>query len=195
MRHNTGLSSISTAYKDRQLEQYKSESRERVSNAEAAAKKAQESAALADERSKVLALEADKARLETERIKAQLAWRSLPPDIGKQLKTALSQHAGKANIQHVANDPEALYLAIQIANIFGEAKWEIQMLAVTMSGSLPFGIFIPESQSPDLPIIRASFTSAHIPFSQNQLPASGMGFGGSIPDAPIVFVGSKPPVR
>jgi hypothetical protein len=118
------LSAISSANKDLQLERYKVEAAERVSKAEAVAKKAQEASSLADERSKGLALEAESAKLETERLKAQMAWRTIPHDISAKLKEILSMTPAKVNIQHVANDPEALYLAIQIANIFGEAKWE-----------------------------------------------------------------------
>lgn len=187
------LSAISSENKDRQLERYKSEASERVSKAEAAAKKAQEASSLADERSKVLVLEAQNAKLETERLKAQLAWRSIPPAEAAQLKDALSKTPSKINIQHVAGDPEALYLAIQIANIFGEAKWEVQMLAVTMAGSLVFGIFIPSNATNDPTPIRSAFELAHIGFSKGPLPPPGMGFGGSIPDAPIIFVGSKKP--
>ena len=143
------LSAISSANKDRQLDRYKVEAAERISSAEAIAKKAQEASSLADERSKGLALEAENAKLETERLKAQMAWRTIPHDISAKLKEILSTTPAKVNIQHVANDPEALYLAIQIANIFGEAKWEVQMLAVTMAGSLVFGIFVPDNQSPE----------------------------------------------
>lgn len=187
------LSAISSANKDRQLDRYKVEAAERISSAEAIAKKAQEASSLADERSKGLALEAENAKLETERLKAQMAWRTIPHDISAKLKEILSTTPAKVNIQHVANDPEALYLAIQIANIFGEAKWEVQMLAVTMAGSLVFGIFVPDNQSPETSLIYSGFSQVQIDFSQDPLPPAGMGFGGSIPNAPIVFIGSKKP--
>jgi hypothetical protein len=137
--------------------------------------------------------ETAQARLEQERLKAQLAWRALTPEISAQLGTFLSQHPpGKINVQHVANDPEALYLAIQFANAFAAAKWEIQMLAVTMAGAVVFGVWVPDSPSADTATVRAALETIHVGFSTNVLPPGGMAFGGTIADAPILFIGSKP---
>jgi hypothetical protein len=98
------------------------DARERVSQAEAVGRQAQEASSLANERAKALELEAENAKLETEQLKAKLAWRILTPPQHQALFASLSQHTGAATIAHVANDPESLYLAIQIANIFSEAK-------------------------------------------------------------------------
>ena len=44
----------------------------------------------------------------------------LPQNLENSLKNTLSKHVGKINIQHVANDTEAQYFAIQLAK-FSEA--------------------------------------------------------------------------
>jgi cell division protein FtsL len=136
--------------------------------------------------------QAAQARLEQERLKAELAWRTLSPQVVAQLEQILSKHPGKINVQHVANDTEALYLAIQLANIFGKAKWEVQMLSVTMGGALVFGLWSPNAPSSDTAIVRDALRAVNIGFSTDTLPPQGMAFGGTIPDAPILFVGSKP---
>jgi len=135
--------------------------------------------------------EALQARIEQERLKAQFAWRVLPNEISADLERHLSQHPGKINVQYVANDPEALYFAIQFANIFVNAKWEVQMLAMQIAGTAIFGIWIPDSPSPDTAIARDAFGAARIGFSSDVLPRGGIGFGGAIENAAILFVGSK----
>jgi hypothetical protein len=136
--------------------------------------------------------DAAQARLEQERLRAQLAWRTISPEATTRLQTILAKNPGKINVQHVANDPEALYLAIQIANIFGQAKWQVQMLAMTMAGTVVFGLWIPESEASDLTNVRDAFRAVRTSFSTDKLPPAGISFGGAFPDAPIVFVGSKP---
>jgi hypothetical protein len=150
-------------------------------------------AAKANERAATLENEAAQARLEQEKLKAQLAWRVLPPAAVTAIEQRLSQAPSAINVEHVANDPEALYLAIQIANIFERAKWQIAMNAVTMAGTVVFGIWIPNSQSPTTAVIQGAFTAAGVGFSTGNLPPAGMGFGGNIPGAPKLFIGSKRP--
>jgi hypothetical protein len=150
--------------------------------------------AQANERAAELANEAAQARAEQERLKAQLAWRTLSPQVLSQLEEPLSRHPGKINVQHVANDPESLYLAIQFANLFGKANWQVQMLSVTMMGAAVFGLFLPDSTSADTAVIRGIFQTAHVDFATGALPQATMAMGGTIQDAPILFVGSKRPL-
>lgn len=150
-------------------------------------------AAQASEKAARLENDAAQARAEQERLKAQLAWRAIAPESASKLKSILSGHPGGINVQHIANDPEALYLAIQIANIFGNAKWQVGMLSVTMGGVVIFGTFIPDTQSPDTAFVRAAFRGADLGFTTDPLPQrQTMAVGGTVKDAPIIFIGSKP---
>jgi hypothetical protein len=148
--------------------------------------------AAARERAAALENEAAQARAEQERLKGQLAWRVLSPEIVAKLEKSLAEHPASINIQHVANDTEALYLAIQIANIFAKANWQVGMMSATMAGTVVFGIWIPEPSTAGVEAVRKAFRDATIGFATDALPSAGMGFGNSIPDAPILFVGSKP---
>jgi hypothetical protein len=188
------LSAISSENKDRQLERYKMDAHERVSQAEAVARQAQEASSLANERAKALELETEKAKLETERLKAKLAWRILTQPQHQMLLASLSQHTGAATIAHVANDPESLYLAIQIANIFSEANWTIGFQSLTLSGAISFGISVPNSKSEDALLIESALQSASIPFGKNIIPPTVMmtGSGGISEDSAVLFVGTKP---
>jgi hypothetical protein len=167
-------------------------------NAAAAAERAtvlETEAAQAKERGAALENEAAQARLEQEQLKAHLAWRAILPVEAAKLEKALSDHPGKINLQWTANDTEAQYLAIQIENIFAKAHWQTQILAISLTGAVAFGIRIPDSSSPDTEIVRDAFRSAAIPFTTTPPPPMQVGtmaFGGTMKDAPLVFVGTKP---
>ncbi len=98
------------------------------------------------------------------------------------------------NIQYVANDPEAMYLAIQLSNIFGKAGWQVGLSSITLNGILIFGLWVPDNNSSFVPIIRSALQKVNIRFSSGQEPmrAVMMSSGNSIKDAPILFIGSKP---
>lgn len=136
--------------------------------------------------------EAANARLETERLKAQLAWRSLPPDMAKTLSERLSEHPGKVTVQYGSNDPESQYFAIYLANIFQAANWQVAMLSVTFANVLATGLIIPNGASTDIDAMRIAFRVAGIPFSSVPVPSSAIATGNMIQGSAILFVGSKP---
>jgi hypothetical protein len=160
-----------SAEKDRELTRFRAESQERTAQLEN---------------------ETAQAKLEQERLKAQLAWRTLSPEVRDLLTKALSAHPSRMNIEYVANDTEVQYLAIQIANAFTDAKWQIAMKQVTHAGTVVFGLWIPESPYEGTAEARAAFRAAGIPFSTDTPPPAGMGFGGVVENAGSILVGSKP---
>jgi hypothetical protein len=167
---------------------------ERISENERVAAGAMKDAAHANERAAGLEKEAANARLETERLKAQFAWRAFSPEQAKALEQDLAAHPGIVNVMYVSGDPEANNLAIQIGNIFSAAKWQVGMLGSTFNGAAIFGLWVPDTPAKDTSAIRSAFTAHEIGYSTAALPSSGMmGFGGTIPNAATVFVGSKKP--
>src|SRR5262245_12164319 len=57
--------------------------------------------------------ETEKAKLEQERIKEALAWRTLTPEMTAILTESLGKNPSNVNIRYTDGDPEALFLAIQ----------------------------------------------------------------------------------
>lgn len=147
------------------------------------------------ERTAGLEAEAANARLETERLKAQFAWRTISPEATKALEVELAAHPGAVNVEYVAGDPEANNLAIQIANIFGTAKWQVGMMGQTFAGTAIFGLWVPDPPAKDTNVIRAAFTKYGLGFSPAAMPGTGslMGYGGSVPGGATIFIGSKKP--
>ena len=144
-----------------------SDADQRIAEAAARGNEAQvEAECHAHERAAILEKEAADAKLEQEKLKAQLAWRELLPETLDNLQRHLSVRTGSVIIKHVANDPEALSLSIQLANIFIAAQWQlIGTASVTYADTLVTGLFIPNENGPDENFVREAFTAAGISFS------------------------------
>lgn len=166
----------------------------RKDTAEARAELGKANADIARANARAAALENDaaQARLEQERLKAQLAWRTIAPVPAGNLTALLALKAAQVNIQYPSGDTEAEYLAIQFANLFEKAGWQVAMFSATIHGAVIWGLFIPDPAYDATPTIREAFTAVGIGFSTDALPPAGMGFGNSFPNAPILFVGTKP---
>jgi hypothetical protein len=138
--------------------------------------------------------EAADAKLEQERLKAQLAWRVVPESALAALHARLLQLKGSVLLVFPSSDNEAQYLAIQLAKAFEKTPWTVGMQSRTYSNMVIFGIIIPGPVTQDVISVREAFTAAGIPFSTNDLPPAGFtGSGGMAGPSATVLVGSKPP--
>jgi hypothetical protein len=173
------------------------EAKAEAERAKAEVARANEAIATATERTAELEKEAAEARAEQERLKAQLAWRTLSPNVLDRLVAGLTGGSGSVAIGYTQNDPEAL--AAQISKAFERANnrrpeepWKIQPDPRLYSDRVLFGIFIP-----------GLFTSSGIPFFTNDVPqpviaigggGAGISIGGSaVRDDALIMIGSKAP--
>lgn len=162
---------------------------EGIKRAEERAAAAEERAAHANERAATLEKSAAEARLETERLKSQVAWRSLSVDQTKVLERELTKAPGTVNLRYIDGDPEALYFAIQIAKLLERAHWQIATGAVKPNG-LVFGVVMPQGDN----ALSKAFTSAAVQFAVTDLLDAGVSFNiSTIQGAPTIFVGSRKP--
>lgn len=177
------------------LERYKIGVAAQVADAKKEGIEAGKTAGDALVRAAALEKEAAEARLATEKLKAQLAWRTLTKDVGDKLETELAKHPGKVNLRYTDGDPESLFLAIQFSQALGKAQWAIAPGSLKLANAISFGISLPDSDTDDAKALRAAFTAANIPFSTQPLPPMGAAFNVStIAGAPTLMVGSKSPV-
>jgi len=137
---------------------------------------------------------AAQATLETEKLKGQLAWRTLDKQTREQLALALvlNPKKGYVSIDFVANDPESQYLAMQYWQIFDFTGWHATLRSVPFM-DLAFGMFVPDSpNSPEVQDIRSVLTAAHVPFSTKTPldPSRGNGLPSGLAR---LIVGSKVP--
>lgn len=185
-----------------ELERYKSTADGKIAEAKTLGIKAgSDSAAARTESAQANARASDfenqaaQARLEAEKIKQAVAWRTIPEDVTRSLISELSAHKGSVNLRWTNGDPEAMFVAIEFSQILGKAGWKIGSGASTMR-LLPFGIHIPNDDSADGKALRAAFEKVHIQFSAEPWPSNAFGLEFAverIPNAPELYIGSRPP--
>lgn len=138
--------------------------------------------------------DAANARLETEKIKAVVAWRMIPSANAAILEKLLSHKAGSVNLRYMDGDPEALYLAIQISQILAKAHWQVAPGAIKPANTIVFGIMLPPEVGIDADALAAALKAAKIEFSRGSVPAAGVSFGvHKIDGAPTLIIGSRTP--
>jgi hypothetical protein len=152
--------------------------------------------AKANEQAAKLEKEAVAAKLETEKLKQVVAWRIIPPEATAKLEKVLSGRPGSVNLRYTDGDPEALFLAVQVSQVLGKAKWQVAPGAVKFSNAIQFGVALPDSTGADAQTLRSAFEAAKISFSIGPLPQGGSSFSVStIPGAPTLMIGSRMPVQ
>jgi hypothetical protein len=130
----------------------------------------------------------------TEKLKAVVAWRTIPPDVATTLENALAAHPGSVNLRYMDGDPEALFLAIQISQILAKAHWQVAPGAAKPANSIIFGLGLPDAVGADAINLRAAFTASNVDFSSSPISPMG-GFNiTTIAGAPTLMVGSRMPV-
>jgi hypothetical protein len=148
--------------------------------------RAQEGAAIANERAAGLERDAAAARLETERLKGLLAWRRISPDQTAHLVAALrGKVTGRVWVEHVDSDPEATQFHDDIWRTLQAAQLN---LAVFHGWQRLVGLTMTNSNTPDGQALKAAFAAAGIVFVDDLVPS----MGGAEKDVEL-RIGSKQP--
>lgn len=155
---------------------------------------ARNEAARANERAAMLDKEAKEAKLEQEKLKAQLSWRTLTPKMIEQLTAALQPTQSSVTLACIAHDPEALFLTIQISEAFKNAKWNLRNESRSYARRIIFGIVIPGPDNENVAIVRKAFAAAGIPFAIEDVPPAEMTYSDSSTTPVTVIIGSRRPV-
>jgi hypothetical protein len=143
--------------------------------------------------------EAANARLETEKLKGVVAWRTISAKQGDELINTWSLKPGSVNLYWQDGDPEALFFAIQLSNVLQRSHWNVVALAMKPNNGILFELIVPPVAGTDADSLRSGLVTAKIPFSavhpaaiQTGFMSSGSGVGNS--NAPLLIVGSRKPV-
>jgi hypothetical protein len=141
---------------------------------------------------------AGEAQLETEKLKAQFAWRFLPLAQISALTAELRKSSGSSIvIEYIGNDPEALYFAKQFWAAFRLAKWKVSLSGGTYS-DLWFGLIVPQPEGETAATtvaVRNALTATGIGFNTAPLPrwANAVVSGDSGANAARIFIGPRQP--
>src|SRR5258706_661126 len=149
----------------------------------------------ANVRAAELEKEAAAARLETEKLKAVVAWRTVSATQNADMERLLSAKPGSVNLRWTDGDPEALFLAIQISQILQRAHWNVAPGSFKPANGIMFGFVLPPVAGDDAQTLRDALTAAKVPFSAVPFSQDGASFNVStIPGAPFLMAGSRMPV-
>jgi hypothetical protein len=143
------------------------------------------------------------AELQTEKLKAQFAWRRLSASQAAAISRFIEGKPKSClQISYTANDPEANIFARDIGAVFSGHGWPVGFVAQS-SGQIIFGLRIPilatYSQHVDLAtscmMVHKAFSEAGIEHSGQAPPTEGMSMGSGDEityPCPTIYVGSKP---
>ena len=171
-----------------------------IADAKAETAKADNAAAQANRRASDLERQAAEARLETARIMQSTAWRQIFPDQRIQLLNTLNTSQHKVNLVWIANDSEALSLAIQLSEVFKQAKWQVLPSWRTFPTSVKWGVSVEPNELQATQLLTTGLSKANIPFTvEPRIDEEGaMAYGTNPnatqdPEATTILIGSKRP--
>jgi hypothetical protein len=166
-----------------------------IENAKSQAADLNKQAAEANERTASLEKEAAQARLEQERLKQIVSWRTISSEAGNKMVAILKANPTFIKLAYVGADPEALGLAIQFSKVLETAGWTMAPEAMTFSSQLVLEIRVPGPENEAVKLLRNALNEAGIPFLTETVPQADMAFAPNSPSVPAatLFVGSKRP--
>jgi hypothetical protein len=139
--------------------------------------------------------EAATARLETEKLKSVVQWRTFSAAQNVDMENVLSAKPGSVNLRWMDGDPEAMFLAIQLSQLLQRAHWNVAPGSVKPANGIIFGILLPPMAGDDTETLRKALIAAKLSFSAVPAPAGGVSFNmSSIDGAPFLYIGSRMPV-
>jgi hypothetical protein len=140
---------------------------------------------------------AEQARLEQEKLRAQLAWRTLTKDQAEALVTRLSTAPGILTLMF-SEDPETQFLASQLSQIFTKAKWKVHAEKHIHQYVLFTGVHILNpTGNKKVTMVAEALAAAGLPCTMTQEPPYVGAYVGPAPFAGptdvALLIGSKQP--
>jgi hypothetical protein len=183
----------------KEYEAYKLTVEGKVADARSEGIKAGETASSALLRAAGLEKEAATARLETEKLKSVVAWRTISSEQAEALIKSWSSQPGSVNLYWQDGDPEALFFVMHLANALQRANWKVSARGMKPNNGIIFDMVVPPVAGADADSLRKGLLAARIPFSAVSPAAIQGGFasfgsGETFPNAPLLIVGSRKPV-
>lgn len=129
--------------------------------------RANESAALANQR-------AEEAGLKAREIEDSVKWRDLTQEQENSMREILQKHPGMVRISFIAGDPESQRFAYYLRRAFHD--WDVAMQAVSYSAIIS-GILVKADSSPEGTAIFTALSTAGISFAYNDIPTPAYAIG------------------
>jgi hypothetical protein len=147
-----------------------------------------------------LRLRTAEAELETQRLKAQFAWRGLSPDTMSVITHWIRSRPGSVTISYMANDPESQNIVSLYGFVFRLARWRVALQGISYAGPIICGIRVPTLDvSPGAEaalVIQTALSKAGIEWTNDPIPAWGSAITsgeGVFSKGAAMYVGPKTP--
>ncbi|HEY6026750.1 MAG TPA: hypothetical protein VIV09_07630 [Pseudolabrys sp.] len=139
--------------------------------------------------------EAAATRLEAEKLKEKVAWRTISQEQSNAMQTVLSQNPGAVNLRWIEGDPEGLYFALELSTVLQNAKWRVGAGSIGLLDGPCVGLILPPNAGADRHTLFAALAAAKLGVSSVPAREAGMEVASTIHGAPTLVVGSRFPVR
>lgn len=163
-----------------------------AAEAQGIAARAHQRAGEAAERAALLEREAAVARLEAQRLKAEVSWREIGPAQAEAMRLEAQHAPGSVNIRYVSGDPEVLAYAEQFLSIFRNAGWRVGVGATVLNRPV-YGLstnamlLIPAARLVQV------LDAGQVEYRRDLPIPVGIGMNVTeVPGADVLFIGSKP---
>jgi hypothetical protein len=153
------------AHSKEEFERFKVEAKTTGEKAQADIAKANAEIAEAKRQTALLEKQAAEARVDQERLKASVVWRSIPKAIGDRISVRLAARKGTVRLLVLANDPEGMAFSSMLTRILANAKWEAFAEAGSWVNWLPVGVSIYGPNDDLVKFVLNSFKAEGIEFS------------------------------
>ena len=172
-------SGIRDRFADERISQNEAETFRAVADAASA----NEEAARANERAALLENEAEQARLETERLRQQMAWRRLSEGQIRTIADGIAELTMPLELSAIGNDQESVLFASDIRRALLAAGIETPVNSAFIAGAVVVGIIISGPKDESLRVARA-------------FAAAGLNVEVKEQEGDLkILVGSKPPLQ
>lgn len=157
---------------------------------------ANQAVAQANQRAAQAAKDAAVAGEHAAEIERAAAWRQLTAEQKDKMQQILSRVPATVQVSWIGNDPESLYLAGQIIDVFKTAHWTVWISAKTYSSSLIFSLIVPPINKAGVTAsVEGALSAAGIAFSSLAVPPADSESSDGIPppEAAVLLIGSRRP--
>lgn len=183
-----------SARKDEAARQREAALQERIATAQVEAARAAEAAGKAHERAAGLERDAEQARVQHERLKEQVAWRTMSPETFSALANALKNGSGRVTLAYMIVDTEAMYFGYQISRALHLANtWLVQLEPRTYSDVLLLGLTITGRNPAAVRALRDAFKTSGLEFYSDDVPDPHLSIRPPEPPDALIMIGAKRP--
>jgi hypothetical protein len=134
-----------------------------------------------------------KANLETEKLRAEMAWRELTRAQYESMRAALHGTQHSITVGYLAGNNESQAFAGQFMELFQLAGWDARLVEKSPFGVIVTGILVTGPARSTVRLFGSAMTSAGLEWHEGPMPPSSISVNEPlVPPEVMMLIGSKP---